>query len=217
MDSEPRSDCFRSLASDLSACASRNMRNARAATSSPAGVRRLSARPSRTNSVRPSSSSSKRICLLTPGWEVCRAWAAVVTLRPFCTTAARYRSCCSFNEVQPCSVELQLDVDAGRKLELHERINRLIRRVDDVHDALVRAQLELVTRILVAVRRDQQRELFHLGRQRHRTLDRGARALGGLDDFLGGSVDEAMVECLEANADVLICHFEVPSKERLAS
>jgi hypothetical protein len=61
-----------------------------------AGVRRLSARPSRTNSVRPSSSSSRRICLLTPGWEVCSAWAAVVTLRPFCTTAARYRSCCSF-------------------------------------------------------------------------------------------------------------------------
>src|SRR6187431_1183147 len=143
MDSEPRSDCLRSLARLLSACASRNMRSARAATSSPAGVRRLRARPSRTNSVRPSSSSSKRICLLTPGWDVCSAWAAVVTLRPFCTTAARYRSCCSFTAVRS-SVQLQLDVDAGREFELHERVHRLIGRVDDVHDALVGAQLELV-------------------------------------------------------------------------
>src|SRR5215510_7080329 len=153
MDSEPRSDCLRSFARLLSACASRSMRSARAATSSPAGVRRLRARPSRTNSVRPSSSSSRRICLLTPGWEVCRAWAAVVTLRPFCTTAARYRSCCSFNEVQLLLVQLELDVDAGRQFELHERVNRLIRRVDDVHDALVRAQLVLVARVLVTVRR----------------------------------------------------------------
>src|SRR6187551_1428928 len=164
MESEPRSDCLRSLARLLSACASRSMRSARAATSSPAGVRRLRARPSRTNSVRPSSSSSRRICLLTPGCEVCRAWAAVVTLRPFCTTAAKYRSCCSFNRISAAEltfllVQLELHVDAGRQFELHERIDRLIRRVDDVHDALVRAQLELVARVLVTVRRDEQREL----------------------------------------------------------
>src|SRR5688500_8379208 len=103
-------------------------------------------------------------------------------------------------------VQLELNVDTGGKLELHERIDRLIRRVDDVHDAFVRAQLELVARVLVTVRRYQQREFFHLGRQRHRALDRGARALGRLDDFLGGSVDEAMVESFEADADVLVGH-----------
>src|SRR5690242_207370 len=184
------------------------MRSARAATSSPAGVSRLRARPSRTNRVRPSSSSRSRICLLTPGWDVCRAWAAVVTLRPFCTTAARYRSCCSFTAVRSL-VELQLDVDAGRQLELHERINRFVGRVDDVHDALVRAQLELVARVLVGVRRNEQREALHLGRQRHRTLDRGARALGGLDDLLGGSVDKAMDNSLETDADVQIGHVSL--------
>src|SRR5262245_62708861 len=116
------------------------MRSARAATSSPAGVRRLSARPSRTKRVRPSSSSRSRICLLTPGCEVCSACAAVVTLRPFWTTAAKYRSCCSFNEASAALfeslVQLELHVDAGRQLELHQRVDGLIRRVDDVHDAL---------------------------------------------------------------------------------
>jgi hypothetical protein len=40
---------------------------------------------------------------------------------------------------------------------------------------------------------------------------------GGLDDFLGGSVDEAMVESLEADADVLVGHLRIPSKERPGS
>jgi len=50
------------------------------------------------------------------------------------------------------SVQLDLYVDARRQLELHERVHRLVGRVHDIHEALVRAQLELVTRVLVGVR-----------------------------------------------------------------
>src|SRR5262249_6063663 len=56
------------------------------------------------------------------------------------------------------------------------------------------------------VRRDEHREALHLGGQRHGTLDRGAGALGGLDDLACGRVDQAMVERLQADADVLIGH-----------
>ena len=55
------------------------------------------------------------------------------------------------------SVQLDLHVDAGRQLELHQRIHRLVGRIHDVHEALVGAQLELVARVLVGVRRDEQR------------------------------------------------------------
>src|SRR5438270_13986257 len=46
-------------------------------------------------------------------------------------------------------------VDALMKLELHEGIHRLIGGIQNVHQPLVRAQLELVARILIGVRGDQ--------------------------------------------------------------
>ena len=48
-------------------------------------------------------------------------------------------------------IKLDLDVDARRKLELHERVNRFVCRVHNVHQALVRADLVLVTSIFVDV------------------------------------------------------------------
>src|SRR5437016_13899471 len=50
-----------------------------------------------------------------------------------------------------CS-ELDLDVDAGGKVQLHERVDRLRRRVDDIEQALVRPHLELLARRVVDVR-----------------------------------------------------------------
>jgi hypothetical protein len=48
-----------------------------------------------------------------------------------------------------------VDVHAGREIELHQRIDRLVGRIHDVHQALVGAQLVLIPRVLVDVRRDQ--------------------------------------------------------------
>src|SRR2546426_1170698 len=45
-------------------------------------------------------------------------------------------------------LELDLDVDAGRKVELHQRVDRLLTGVVDVDEALVRADLELLARVL---------------------------------------------------------------------
>src|SRR5215204_2269262 len=47
---------------------------------------------------------------------------------------------------------LDLDVDAGREVELHERVDRLWRRIENVHQPFVRADLELLARLLVDVR-----------------------------------------------------------------
>src|SRR5205807_1383723 len=51
-----------------------------------------------------------------------------------------------------CS-ELDLDVDAGRKVELHQRVHGLRSRIDDIEQPLVRAHLELFPALLVDVRR----------------------------------------------------------------
>src|SRR5438876_12417308 len=47
--------------------------------------------------------------------------------------------------------EFDFDVDAGRQVELHQRIHRLGRGIDDVQQPLVGAHLELLARRLVDV------------------------------------------------------------------
>ena len=103
---------------------------------------------------------------------------------------------------------LQLDfhIHASRQIELHQRIDGLVRRIDDVHQALVGTDLELVPRSLVYVRRAKQVETLDPGRQRHRATNHRAGTLGGLDDLLGGLIDQAIVEGLQANADFLVLH-----------
>ena len=50
-------------------------------------------------------------------------------------------------------LELDLDVHAGGQVELHQRVHGLRGGVDDVEHALVRADFELLARLLVDVRR----------------------------------------------------------------
>src|SRR6478735_9838050 len=101
-------------------------------------------------------------------------------------------------------LQLDLDVDAGRQVELHQRVHGLVGRVDDVHQALMGADLELVTARLVDVRRTQDVETLHAGRQGHGTLDDRAGALGGVDDFQSRLVNQLVVEGFQANADLLL-------------
>src|SRR5262245_47801739 len=81
------------------------------------------------------------------------------------------------------SERLDLDVHAGGEVELHERIDRLRRRLQDVEQPLVRPDLELLAGLLVDVRRAQHRPPVPHGRQRNRPRDPRARALRRVDDL----------------------------------
>lgn len=48
-------------------------------------------------------------------------------------------------------LDLDFHVDAGGQVQLHERIDGFVRRIDDVHQSLVGADLKLVARGLVDV------------------------------------------------------------------
>src|SRR5215212_3855044 len=96
---------------------------------------------------------------------------------------------------------LDLDVDAGRQIQLHQRVHGLRRGLEDVDQPLVRADLELLARLLVDVRRPQHRPLVFRGRQRNRPRQTRARALRGVDDFAGRLVEHAVVVRLEADSN----------------
>src|SRR2546430_966333 len=104
---------------------------------------------------------------------------------------------------------LDLDVHAGRQVELHERVQGLLGGIEDVEEPLVRADLELLARLLVDVRRAQHAVLVDLGGQRDGPRHLGARALGRVDDLAGRLVQQPVIVGLEADAD-LRCHLRPP-------
>src|SRR6266852_718565 len=109
--------------------------------------------------------------------------------------------------VSSSALELDLDIDAGRKIELHQRIDRLGRRINDVEQPLVGSHLKLLAALLVDVRRAVHGEFFDLGRQRDRPAHLRAGALGGCDDLARGRIEDAVIERLEPDSDVLAVHL----------
>src|SRR5436190_2434390 len=98
---------------------------------------------------------------------------------------------------------LDFDVHAGRQIQLHQRVHRLRRRLEDVDQPLVRAELELLARLLVDVRRAEHRPLVLLGRQRNRAREARAGAPRRVHDFRRRLVQHPAVVGLQADADLV--------------
>src|SRR5205085_12190251 len=94
---------------------------------------------------------------------------------------------------------LDLDVDTCRQIELHERVQRLLRRLEDVEEPLVGADLELLARLLVDVRTAEDRVARDVRGKRDGARHARTRALRGLDDVVRRLVEELVIERPEAN------------------
>ena len=92
-------------------------------------------------------------------------------------------------------------------VELHQSINRLVGRINDIHQALMRADFELVTARLVDVRRTKDVKALDARRKGNGAANDSAGALSGIDDLESGLVDELVVVGLEADANALRLHF----------
>src|SRR4029434_10620794 len=90
-------------------------------------------------------------------------------------------------------IELDLDVDTGGKIELHESIDGLRGRVDDIEKALVGAHLELLAALLVDVRRTVDGELLDAGRQRNGSANLGTGTFRRIHDLAGRRIGDSMV------------------------
>src|SRR6185437_13402936 len=80
-------------------------------------------------------------------------------------------------------LQLDLDVDVGRQVETHERVDGLRSRVDDVDQPLVRAHLEVLAAVLVLVGRTDDAHHVLLGGERHRPDDLSAGTGHRVDDL----------------------------------
>src|SRR5215471_3136343 len=106
--------------------------------------------------------------------------------------------------------ELDLDVDACREVEPHQRVDRLRRGIDDVDQALVRAHLEVLARVLVLVRRADNAVDVLLRGQRDRPGNPCAGTRHRVYDLPRRAVDDLVVVGLEPDADLLSRHVGFP-------
>src|SRR6202048_3046224 len=109
---------------------------------------------------------------------------------------------------------LDVDVDAGRQIDAHQRVNGLRCRVKDVDQPLVGAHFEMLPRILVLMRRANDAVHVLLSGQRHRAHHAGAGPDNCLDDFARRGVNGLVVVGLEPDADLLSRHASPTSLSR---
>src|ERR1700759_302478 len=98
---------------------------------------------------------------------------------------------------------LNVDVDTGRKIDAHEGVNGLRRRIEDVDQPLVSAHLEVLPRVLVLMRGPDDAIHVLLGRQRHWTHHAGAGTGDRFNDLARRGVNRLVVVGLEPDADLL--------------
>src|SRR5215218_4734339 len=101
---------------------------------------------------------------------------------------------------------LDVDVDRGRQVDAHQRVDRLRRRVEDVDEPLVRAHLEVLARVLVLVRRADDAVDVLLRRQRHGADDARSGLRHRLHDAPRRGIDRLVVVGLQPDADLLSRH-----------
>src|SRR5207248_4174372 len=77
-------------------------------------------------------------------------------------------------------------------------------RLQDVHEALVRADLELLARLAVDVRTAQDGVAFDPRRQRDRPVDHRPGSLRGVNDLEGGAIQHLMVVTFHADANPFV-------------
>src|SRR6478609_1411249 len=96
---------------------------------------------------------------------------------------------------------LDLDVNASRQVELHESVEGLRGRLQNVDEALVSAHFELFAGLLVHVGTTKHRVTTNRSGQWDGPSNAGARAACRLDDVRRGLVQKLVIKRLQANSN----------------
>src|ERR1700724_213495 len=97
------------------------------------------------------------------------------------------------------SESFDLNVHARWKIELHQRVHRVRRGLENIDQALVGAHFKLFARFLVHVRRPQYRPAVDDCRQRNRAGHIGAGALRGVDNLFRRLIENAVIVRFQTN------------------
>src|ERR1700687_372001 len=96
---------------------------------------------------------------------------------------------------------LNLHIHARRQIQLHQRIDRLLRRLQNIQQPLVGADFKLLPRLLIHMRRPQHTVLILHRGQRNRSRDLCAGAFGRLHDLARRLIQNAVVVGFQPDAN----------------
>jgi len=94
-----------------------------------------------------------------------------------------------------------LDINPRRQRQLVQSVDRLAGRLNDVNQPFMRADFELLPRLLIDVRAAQHRVTLDPGWKWNGTMNNGARPLGRIDNFRRRLIEYGMVVRFHANSD----------------
>src|SRR5690606_24665247 len=97
--------------------------------------------------------------------------------------------------------------------KLHQSINGLLLRIEDIDDTLVRPHLELLPRFLVHVGATQNRVTVHGSWQRNWTGNPGSGSLCSLNNVSGGLIKQTVIVSTQTNSDLLTIHSSLTLKQ----
>src|SRR5271155_2201937 len=96
---------------------------------------------------------------------------------------------------------LNLHIHTRRQIQLHQRVHRLLRRLENIEQPLMCADLKLLPRLLIHVRRPQHRVLVLHRRQRNRPRNLCPRAPRGFHNLARRLIQNAVVVSLQPDAN----------------
>ena len=106
---------------------------------------------------------------------------------------------------------LHVQIDTRGDLGLFQRVHGLARGLRDIDDPLVRANLELLPRLLVDVGRPIHRVTFDLRRKRYGTDDLRSGPFRRLDDLGRRSIENMMIVGFHSNSNFRRLHGRATS------
>src|SRR5271157_105741 len=108
----------------------------------------------------------------------------------------------SFQSIRSASalLELDFDVHARGQVELAQRVDGLLGRLEDVEQTFMSTNFKMLARLFVHVRRAVDGEALDAGRERNRTGHAAAGAPDSVHDFAHRLVKQAVVVRLQAYA-----------------
>src|SRR5258708_19964653 len=112
----------------------------------------------------------------------------------------------SFQSIRSASalLELYFDVHARGQVELAQRVDSLLGRLEDVEQTFMSSNFKMLARFLIDVRRAVDGEALYACRQRNRTSHTAAGAPNGIHDFAHRLIEQAVVVRLKSYSYLLL-------------
>ena len=102
------------------------------------------------------------------------------------------------------TLNLDFDIDPGGQVQPHEHIDRLRIWIEDIDQAVVRADLEVLVAVLIDKSRAAYGKPFDFRGQRDGPNYMGAASFGRFHDPLCGLIQDTVIVCLEFKCEFFV-------------